>query len=34
MGHDCRAGVKSGKNGDEDVWVDVCHFPERKTVQQ
>ena len=33
MGHDCRAGVKDGKDGDEDDQVDVWCFPERKTTQ-
>ena len=30
MGHDSRAGVKDGKDGDEDDQVDVWCFPERR----
>ena len=31
MGHEGRAGVNDGKDGDEDDQVDVLCFPERKT---
>ena len=31
MCQECRAGVKDGKNGDEDDLVDVWCFLERKT---
>ena len=33
MGHEGRAGVKGGKDGDEDDQVDVWCCPERKTAQ-
>ena len=33
MGHEGRAGVKDGKDGDEDDQVDVSCFPDRKTAQ-
>ena len=32
MGNESRAGVKDGKDGDDDVQVDVWCFPERKTA--
>ena len=34
IGHDCRAGVKEGKDGDEDDQMDVSCFPERKTLRR
>ena len=33
VGNDCRAGVKDGKDRDEDDQVDVWCFPDRKTAQ-
>ena len=33
MNHDCKAGVKDGKDGDVDDQVVVSCFSERKTVQ-
>ena len=33
MGHEGRAGVNDGKDGDEDDQVDVSYLPERKTAQ-
>ena len=33
MDHDCRAGVKDGKDGYEDDQVDAWCFPERNIAQ-
>ena len=33
MGHEGRAGVNDGKDGDEDDQVDVSYLSERKTAQ-